>query len=65
MKLVILKIFSSYVLFFCQIPEADVFKETKQFTYKDGPQYVFMDLVLFNLHIMWHVEFICTRVSVT
>ncbi|KAF3447955.1 hypothetical protein FNV43_RR08662 [Rhamnella rubrinervis] len=30
------------------IPEADVFKETKQFTYKDGPQYVFMDLSTFE-----------------
>ncbi|KAE8099018.1 hypothetical protein FH972_017035 [Carpinus fangiana] len=26
------------------INEADVFKETKQFTYKDGSQFVFMDL---------------------
>ncbi|KAK7394964.1 hypothetical protein VNO78_15505 [Psophocarpus tetragonolobus] len=26
------------------IDEADVFKETKQFTYKDGAQFVFMDL---------------------
>ncbi|TKY65673.1 Elongation factor P [Spatholobus suberectus] len=26
------------------IDEADVFKETKQFTYKDGSQFVFMDL---------------------
>ncbi|KAH7514754.1 uncharacterized protein LOC107431076 [Ziziphus jujuba] len=30
------------------IEEADVFKETKQFTYKDGPQYVFMDLSTFE-----------------
>ncbi|KNA25499.1 hypothetical protein SOVF_006370 [Spinacia oleracea] len=27
------------------IPEANVVKETKQFTYKDGSVYVFMDLV--------------------
>ncbi|XP_063937936.1 uncharacterized protein LOC108193502 isoform X2 [Daucus carota subsp. sativus] len=27
-----------------KIEEADIFKETKQFTYKDGPQFVFMDL---------------------
>ncbi|XP_077217214.1 elongation factor P (EF-P) family protein [Tasmannia lanceolata] len=26
------------------IPEANIMKETKQFTYKDGSQYVFMDL---------------------
>ncbi|XP_041024074.1 elongation factor P [Juglans microcarpa x Juglans regia] len=26
------------------IDEADIFKETKQFTYKDGSQFVFMDL---------------------
>ncbi|XP_021291757.1 uncharacterized protein LOC110422247 [Herrania umbratica] len=30
------------------IDEADVFKETKQFTYKDGSQYVFMDLNTFE-----------------
>ncbi|KAF8042187.1 hypothetical protein BT93_A0722 [Corymbia citriodora subsp. variegata] len=28
------------------IDEANVFKETKQFTYKDGAQFVFMDLVI-------------------
>ncbi|KAL0338073.1 UNVERIFIED_CONTAM: Elongation factor P [Sesamum angustifolium] len=27
-----------------KIEEADIFKETKQYTYKDGSQYVFMDL---------------------
>ncbi|KAK6118196.1 hypothetical protein DH2020_047982 [Rehmannia glutinosa] len=27
-----------------KIEEADIFKETKQYTYKDGAQYVFMDL---------------------
>jgi elongation factor P len=27
------------------IPEASISKETKQFTYKDGAQFVFMDLV--------------------
>lgn len=32
-------------LLFWQLEEADVSKETKQFTYKDGSQYVFMDLV--------------------
>ncbi|GAV67287.1 EFP domain-containing protein/EFP_N domain-containing protein/Elong-fact-P_C domain-containing protein [Cephalotus follicularis] len=30
------------------IDEADVFKETKQFTYKDGAQFVFMDLSTFE-----------------
>ncbi|KAK7294867.1 hypothetical protein RJT34_17764 [Clitoria ternatea] len=30
------------------IEEANVFKETKQFTYKDGSQYVFMDLNTFE-----------------
>ncbi|CAK7343566.1 unnamed protein product [Dovyalis caffra] len=30
------------------IAEADVFKETKQFTYKDGAQFVFMDLSTFE-----------------
>ncbi|XVF84164.1 hypothetical protein PTKIN_Ptkin17bG0003600 [Pterospermum kingtungense] len=30
------------------IDEANVFKETKQFTYKDGPQFVFMDLNTFE-----------------
>ncbi|KAJ0088710.1 hypothetical protein Patl1_31549 [Pistacia atlantica] len=30
------------------IEEADVFKETKQFTYKDGVQFVFMDLNTFE-----------------
>ncbi|KAL6139010.1 hypothetical protein ACLB2K_064288 [Fragaria x ananassa] len=28
--------------------EAAIYKETKQFTYKDGPQYVFMDLTTFE-----------------
>ncbi|KAI3473090.1 hypothetical protein Pfo_030382 [Paulownia fortunei] len=27
-----------------KLEEADIFKETKQYTYKDGSQYVFMDL---------------------
>jgi hypothetical protein len=40
---------------FSQIDEADVFKETKQFTYKDGSQFVFMDLVLFSILILWYV----------
>lgn len=31
-----------------QIQEANIAKETKQFTYKDGDQYVFMDLVWFS-----------------
>ncbi|XP_039156883.1 elongation factor P isoform X3 [Eucalyptus grandis] len=31
-----------------QIDEADVFKETKQFTYKDGAQFVFMDLTTYE-----------------
>ncbi|XP_021893824.1 uncharacterized protein LOC110811594 [Carica papaya] len=30
------------------IDEADVFKETKQFTYKDGSQFVFMDLTTYE-----------------
>ncbi|KAL5550603.1 hypothetical protein UlMin_000779 [Ulmus minor] len=30
------------------IEEANVFKETKQFTYKDGPQFVFMDLITYE-----------------
>ncbi|KAL5974794.1 hypothetical protein ACLOJK_031465 [Asimina triloba] len=30
------------------IDEADVFKETKQYTYKDGSQYVFMDLTTYE-----------------
>ncbi|XP_054780495.1 uncharacterized protein LOC129288126 [Prosopis cineraria] len=30
------------------LDEADVFKETKQFTYKDGSQFVFMDLNTFE-----------------
>lgn len=28
-----------------QLEEANVYKEVKQFTYKDGSQFVFMDLV--------------------
>ncbi|KAL8517045.1 hypothetical protein ACS0TY_015323 [Phlomoides rotata] len=31
-----------------KLEEADVFKETKQFTYKDGSQYVFMDLTTYE-----------------
>lgn len=30
------------------VEEADVFKETKQFTYKDGSMFVFMDLTTFE-----------------
>lgn len=30
------------------IQEASISKETKQFTYKDGPQFVFMDLTTFE-----------------
>lgn len=32
--------------YYFQIDQANVSKETKQFTYKDGSQFVFMDLVL-------------------
>lgn len=32
----------------CSIDEADVYKETKQYTYKDGAQFVFMDLSTFE-----------------
>lgn len=35
---------SFLILFTFQMEEANVFKETKQFTYKDGSQFVFMDL---------------------
>ncbi|KAF0918610.1 hypothetical protein E2562_025192 [Oryza meyeriana var. granulata] len=31
-----------------KIPEASISKETKQFTYKDGSQFVFMDLTTFE-----------------
>ncbi|CAA0836201.1 elongation factor P (EF-P) family protein [Striga hermonthica] len=31
-----------------KIEEADIFKETKQFSYKDGAQYVFMDLTTYD-----------------
>lgn len=31
-----------------KIEEADIFKETKQFTYKDGAQFVFMDLTTYE-----------------
>ncbi|GER55718.1 elongation factor P [Striga asiatica] len=31
-----------------KIEEADIFKETKQFSYKDGAQYVFMDLTTYE-----------------
>lgn len=34
-----------YVYSFWQMEEANISKETKQYTYKDGAQYVFMDLV--------------------
>jgi hypothetical protein len=44
-----------YVYLFSQIDEADVFKETKQFTYKDGSQFVFMDLVLLSILILQYV----------
>lgn len=49
-----------------QIEEADIFKETKQFTYKDGPQFVFMDLVMLILICMlcamflYVIEFLLT-----
>lgn len=36
---------------FLQIEEANVFKESKQFTYKDGSQFVFMDLVISTIII--------------
>ena len=39
-------------LIFVQMEQADVFKETKQFTYKDGSQFVFMDLVSFIFHFI-------------
>ncbi|CBI18035.3 hypothetical protein VitviT2T_011925 [Vitis vinifera] len=32
----------------CSIDEANVYKETKQYTYKDGAQFVFMDLSTFE-----------------
>lgn len=32
-----------------QIEEADISKEVKQYTYKDGDQYVFMDLVSLSI----------------
>lgn len=41
-----------FLLLFLQLEEADVFKETKQFTYKDGAQFVFMDLVLLVIHMI-------------
>lgn len=31
-----------------KIEEANIYKETKQFTYKDGAQYVFMDLTTYE-----------------
>lgn len=40
-----------------QIQEANIAKETKQFTYKDGSQFVFMDLVQICIpsHLqLWH-----------
>lgn len=40
----------AFKLLFLQIDDANVFKETKQFTYKDGAQFVFMDLVLLSIH---------------
>lgn len=46
------------VQLFLQIEEADIFKETKQYTYKDGAQFVFMDLVLFEFplcDVLWRV----------
>jgi hypothetical protein len=49
----------SYVLFcflFLQIEEANVFKEAKQFTYKDGVQFVFMDLVWLTVLIIKFVR---------
>ncbi|KAI3408967.1 uncharacterized protein J3R85_019915 [Psidium guajava] len=38
----------SDVWIFFQIDEANIFKETKQFTYKDGAQFVFMDLTTYE-----------------
>ncbi|VFQ61650.1 unnamed protein product [Cuscuta campestris] len=32
----------------CKVEEADIFKETKQFTYKDGSQFVFMDMSTYD-----------------
>lgn len=45
--LVLGSLYASTHVIFLQLEAADIFKETKQFTYKDGPQFVFMDLVLF------------------
>lgn len=39
-----------------QMEEANVFKETKQFTYKDGSQFVFMDLVYIMIQGFPHVS---------
>ncbi|MQL84766.1 hypothetical protein Taro_017276 [Colocasia esculenta] len=36
------------LVLFCQIDEANVSKETKQYTYKDGSQFVFMDLTTYE-----------------
>ena len=44
----------SYIHLFLQIDETDVLKETKQFTYKDGSQFVFMDLVFFSIFIYYN-----------
>jgi hypothetical protein len=41
---------------FLQIEEANVFKEAKQFTYKDGVQFVFMDLVWLTVLIIKFVR---------
>lgn len=54
--MIFLLIFSStfIIMYLCitsfQLEEANVYKEVKQFTYKDGSQFVFMDLV-YKLYI--------------
>ena len=35
-----------------QLEEANVYKEVKQFTYKDGSQFVFMDLVYKSIYML-------------
>lgn len=55
-SVIFLLIFSStfIIMYLCitsfQLEEANVYKEVKQFTYKDGSQFVFMDLV-YKLYI--------------
>lgn len=45
-----------FCFLFLQIEEANVFKEAKQFTYKDGAQFVFMDLVWLTVLIIKFVR---------